>query len=328
MTADKLEKIRRDVENLHRRELSGKGQVIAAIYARVSSPKQMHNYSLDEQVRICRERCELMGWKVRYIFKDVITAENTDRPMFKKMMEKARQRKFDVLVFWRLDRLCRSLIDAIRIEKELRECGVALHSVTEQIDTTTPVGRFNFRNLASAAELERELIKERTRMGMYAMALQHKWPNKKPPLGYRLKDDGRLEVDETEAKLVRRIFELYIETKSMPQVAFILNKEGIKTRERGEWTAPSVKKVLCNEIYVGKFKVAGVDDYVEEYRIIEDELFEKAREIRLRFKSGEGKRELMPEERKKGTIDRIFEEYFAYLNELEEEDMLPDVQII
>ena len=309
------------------KNLEGEKRVIAAIYARVSSPKQKNNYSLDEQVRICRERCELMGWKVRYIFKEVMSA-NSERPMFNIMMEKARQRKFNVLVFWRLDRLCRSLIDAINIEKELRECGVALHSVTEQIDTTTPVGRFNFRNLASAAELERELIRERTRMGKYASALQHKWPNKTPPLGYKVGDNRKLEVIEEEAKLVRRIFEMYIETKSMPQVAFILNKEGVKTKDGKGWTARAVRDILCNEIYRGMFKVAGVEAYVEEYRIVEDELFERAKEIRLRFKRGEGKRKLMPEERKKGIIDRIFDEYFAYLSELDETEMTTQVRIV
>jgi len=251
--SDKIHKIRQDIENFYRKDFL-KDQIIAAIYARVSTPNQLNNYSLDKQVRICRERCELMGWKVRYIFKDVVTGKNTDRPMFKKMMEKAKQRKFDVLVFWRLDRLCRSLIDAIRVEKELREYGVALHSVMEQIDTTTPVGRFNFRNLASAAELERDLIRERTKMGKYASALQHKWPNKTPPLGYKVRDDRKLEINEKEAKLVRRIFKMYIETRSMPQVAFLLNEEGIKTREGKEWTARAVRDILRNEIYIGMFK--------------------------------------------------------------------------
>jgi len=317
---EKIQRIKQDIENFYKK--NSKDQIIAAIYARVSSPKQMNNYSLDEQIRICRERCELMGWKVRYIFRDVITAENTDRPMFRKMMEKAMAGRFDVLVFWRLDRLCRSLIDAIEVEKELRKYDVALHSVTEQIDTTTPVGRFNFRNLASAAELERDLIRERTKMGKYASALQHKWPNKNPPLGYSVNEERKLEIVEKEAEIVRRIFELYIETKSMPQVAFLLNKEGIKTKEGNEWNARAVRDVLCNEIYIGMFKVAGVEAYIEEYKIIEDCVFEKAKEIRLRFKKGKGKRPRMHEERKKGMIDRIFDEYFAYLNELDESEML------
>ncbi len=314
---DKIKRIRQDLEELNRKNLDG--VVIAAIYARVSSPNQLNNYSLDEQIRICRERCELMGWKVRYIFKDeAVSAKNTNRPMFKVMIEKAKQKKFDVLVFWRLDRLCRSLIDAIKIEKELREYGVALHSVTEQIDTITPVGRFNFRNLASAAELERDLIKERARMGMHARALQHKWVNKKPPLGYTIRNDWRLEVNAKEAELVSKIFRMYIRTKSIPHVAYLLNREGIKTKEGKEWSAATVKKILDNEIYIGRYRVAGVDDYVEEYKIIEKDVFEKAREIRLRFKRGEGKKKPMPRERKKGTIDKIFDEYFKFLEEMDE----------
>ena len=133
--------------------------------------------------------------------------------------------------------------DVVNVEKELRDYGISLHSVTEQIDTTTPVGRFNFRNIASAAELERELISERAKMGMMAMAMHHKWPNKLPPLGYDKADDGKLKINEREARLVRRIFEMYLEVKSMPQIAFEFNKEGIKTKRGKEWTTTAVKRI-------------------------------------------------------------------------------------
>jgi site-specific DNA recombinase len=218
--------------------------LFAAIYARVSTPNQKIGYSLDEQVRICREHCDMMGWKVRYIHMENGSGANTDRPKFQIMMEKARMGRFDVLVFWKLDRLCRSLLDVINLERELCEYGVSLRSVTEQIDTTTSVGRFNFRSLASASELERDLIRERSKMGMYALARQHKWPNSFPPLGYNKIEDGHLVINEEEPKIVRRIFEKYIEYKSMPEVAFRLNEEGIKTKRGNNWTTPSVKKSI------------------------------------------------------------------------------------
>jgi site-specific DNA recombinase len=181
---------------------SERKDTFAAIYARVSSPNQANNgYSLDEQIRICHERCDLMGWKVRYIFKeDGESASTIDRPKFKMMLERARDGAFDVLVFWKLDRFCRSLADVVNIQRELEEYGASLHSVTEQIDTTTPVGKFNFRNLASASELERDLIKERARMGMHGLAREHKWPNPHPPLGYDKDADHRLRVNKEEAK--------------------------------------------------------------------------------------------------------------------------------
>jgi site-specific DNA recombinase len=291
--------------------------VLAAIYARVSTPNQVMGYSLDEQIRRCRERCDLMGWKVRYILKENGSGATTDRPKFQMMMKEAKERRFDVLVFWKLDRLCRSLFDLINTERELRECGISLYSVTEPIDTTSSVGRFSFRNIVSASELERELIKERSRMGMHAMARQHKWPNNYPPLGYDKTGDGHLKINEEEARLVLRIFESYIELESMPEVVFELNKEEIKTKRGNKWSAPSIKKVLDDELYIGRYKVAGVDDYIEEYRIIEDELFQNAKKLRHRFQ----KNRKMPEERKETTIDGVFGEYLKFLDEMEEEDL-------
>lgn len=291
--------------------------VYATVYSRVSSPNQVREYSLEEQERRCRERCDLMGWRVRYLFREEgVSGATLNRPKFQIMLEKARMERFDILVFWKLDRFCRSLVDLVNIERELREYSISLHSVTEQIDTTTPVGKFNFRNLASAAELERELIKERSKMGMHALARQHKWPNNYPPLGYDKREDGKLNINEGEAKLVTRIFNKYLDFKSMPEVAFRLNEKGIKTKRKNAWSVPSIKKVLDDEIYIGRYRVAGVDDPVEEYRIIEDELFKKAKELRQKRKP----KPPMPEDRKEATIDRIFDEYLNYLHELEEEE--------
>jgi len=140
----------------------------AVIYARVSSSSQVNGYSLDEQVRICKDACRRMRWKVKYVFKENCSGASVERPEFQRMLEKAWNGEFDVLVFWKLDRFARSLADVVNVEKELGECGVSLYGVTDNIDTTTPAGRFVFRTLASAAELERELIRERSKMGMRA----------------------------------------------------------------------------------------------------------------------------------------------------------------
>jgi len=304
----------------HNNDLKGNDKVpkIAAIYARVSSGKQLFGYSLDEQIRLAEERCKIMGWKVRYIFReDGESAGTTDRPKFQIMMEKARQQSFDVLLFWKLDRFCRSLLDVVNVEKQLGEYNVSLYSLTEQIDTTTSFGRFNFRNIASAAEWERDMIKERSRMGMKALALQNKWPNKLPPLGFQKGRNQHLRVDHNEAKLVKYIFKKYIEIKSMPQLAFMLNRKGVKAKRGGRWTAASVKKILCNEIYIGHYNVAGVESYIKEYRIISNNPFNKVQAIRRRHGQNV---EPMPKNRKEATVERIFNEYMSYLKE---EEQLP-----
>ena len=280
-------------------------ELSAAIYARTSSASQRFGYSIDEQISRCWDRCEMRDWKVKYVFADEAeSGRDTDRPEFQKLLDTAAQGVIDVVVFWKLDRFCRSLTDLVRTEEQLDQWDVALQSVTEYIDTTTPVGRFNFRNLASAAELETDLTSKRVRMGMYGMAKRHKWPNSQPPLGYEMQDNGQLEINEDEADLVRRIFRMYVREKSMPQVAFILTQQGVETRSGNEWSRQSVQKILSNELYIGEYSVAGYEDYVDEYRIISDDLFDKVTEIRYRFRQQE-----MDKERKESKSERILAEY-------------------
>lgn len=293
-----------------------KKPVFATIYARTSSPNQRFNYSIKEQVNRCWKFCDERGWITRYVFVDEgESGGTTDRPKFQLMLEKAKAGKFSVIVFWKLDRFCRSLVDLVNIERMLQEWGVGLCSVTEYLDTTTSVGRFNFRNLASVAELEREMIGERARIGLHALARQHKWPNPHPPLGYDKREDGMLEVNG-EADLVRKIFKMYLCEKSMPQVAYELNKQGVLTKKGKPWNARAIRDMLTNEIYVGKYEVAGVEDQVEEYKIIEDGLFEQAKGIMCRFKDGnEVKRPPMPDDRRKEKIEKVFNGYMEFLKE-------------
>lgn len=205
-------------------------------------------------------------------------------------------------------------------EKTLRQWGVELCSVTEFVDTTTSVGRFNYRNLASVAELERELIGERARLGLYALAREYKWPNPHPPLGYGKDENGRLVVLAGEAKLVRKMFEMYLAEKSTPHVAFKLNLKNILTKKNRKWNARAVRDVLTNEIYTGKYRVAGVETNVDEYRILTDDLFRKVKEIMLRYKTRGAKRPPAPEDRRTAKIESLFNRYQYFVRELQQED--------
>lgn len=298
--------------------------VFAAIYARTSSPNQRFNYSIKEQVNSCWKYCKDREWKVKYVFIDESeSGKNVNRPKFQLMLEKAEKTVFNVIVFWKLDRFCRSLADLVNIERTLRNWNIGLCSVTEFIDTITSVGRFNFRNLASVAELERELIGERSKLGMYALAKQHKWPNPHPPLGYEKDREGRLLVNKEEAELVRRIFKMYVQQMSMPQVAFELNREGIFTKKGKKWNARAIRDVLTDELYVGKYRVAGVADYIEEYRVVDTDLFKEANMSKLRFKESKAKRPPMPEDRRMEKVDRIFDEFLKLLRSTHEDNECP-----
>ena len=277
----------------------------AAVYARTSSANQRLGYSIDEQIRRCWERCKSNDWEVRYVFADEAeSGRDTERPEFQRLVETAQQKMFDVVIFWKLDRFCRSLVDLVKVEEQLSQYDVSLQSVTEHIDTTTPVGRFNFRNLASAAELETDLTSQRVQMGMYGLAKDHKWPNSQPPLGYTLSNEGRLEINDKEAELVRRIYRMYVREKSMPQVAFLLNSQNVRTKSGKEWTTQAVKKVVSNELYIGEYSVAGYEEFVEEYQIVQDDLFDEVTKIRFRFKGDQ-----MDSERKETKSRRILHQY-------------------
>ena len=288
----------------------------AAIYARTSSTRRTEGYSLDAQVQKAIDHCQNIGWTVGFIYRDEAeSGADTERPMFQKMLEMAEKQAFDVIVFWKLDRFSRSLIHAVQLETELQENDVYLYSVTEQIDTTSATGRFNFRNLASAAEFERDMIKQRTQLGMENLAAEERWPNDTPPLGYTLTENNRLSIDEPESELVARIFEEYLECQSMPSVARLLNDQGYTTKEREEWTRGGVGDILRNEIYRGWYEVGDVSKHVPEYQIIDDDTFQRVTEVRRRFQDDGVTRPPMPTSRKEAIIEDMREKYLDYLTD-------------
>ena len=296
-------------------DTSGDETLRAAIYARTSDTTRSQGYSLDAQVTRSLDHCENLGWNVAFIYRDEAeSGANTDRPMFEEMIKTAKKGVFDVIVFWKLDRFSRSLIHAVELESDLREFDVYLYSVTEQIDTTSATGRFNFRNLASAAEFERDMIKERTQLGLNQLAEEHKWPNETVPLGYTLTDDQKLSINETERTIVERIFDSYIEHRSMPDVATELNEDDVTTSEGGEWTASAVGDILRNEIYRGWYELGDIAEHVPEYQLIDDATFEKVTQIRMRFQQQGASQQHMPTSRKDLIVKDMREMYLTYLD--------------
>ena len=288
----------------------------AAIYARVSTGRQLQGYSLDQQIKLARERCQQNNWKVCYIYQEKgLSAKSTDRPKFQHLLNRASHHEFDVLVFWKLDRFARSLRDVVNVESFLDSHNVALHSVTEQLDTTTPFGRFSFRNLASAAQYEREIISERVQLCVQARAEQHQWVGRKIPIGYDKDESGRLSINRIEAKIVRRIFTLYIKKRSMPDVADLLNNDGvvIPNKKDKKWRVWDIKRILDNPIYIGSFELAGLQDHIEELRIVSDCLFDKVATIKSRYRQN---RKTMDPWRKKQIVDNIIGKYCEYLDEI------------
>ncbi len=129
-------------------------------YARVSTE--------DQHLILQLEALEKTGCEK--IFTDKMSGTRADRPGLKDALSHLRQG--DTLVVWKLDRLGRSVKGLVDLVGDLEKQGVHFKSVTDSIDTSTPAGRFFFHVMASLAQMERELIVERTRAGLAAAKKQ------------------------------------------------------------------------------------------------------------------------------------------------------------
>lgn len=141
-------------------------------YARVSTDDQKFEMQMDALKRA--------GCKEMHIFREKVSGAKSDRPQLRQCLQTLR--KGDSLVVYKLDRLGRNLKELLRIVEWLEENGIGFQSVTENIDTTTPSGKFFFHIFGAVAQFERDIISERTRAGLAAARKRGRRGGRKPKL--------------------------------------------------------------------------------------------------------------------------------------------------
>jgi putative DNA-invertase from lambdoid prophage Rac len=144
-----------------------------ALYARVSTNDQ----NCDLQLRELREYAAVRKWEISGEYVDTgWSGAKVDRPELAGLMGDARKRRFDAVLVWKLDRWGRSVADSIKGIQELVSLGVRFIAVTQNIDTdqSNPMARFLLHIMAAFAELERELIRERTVAGVRTARIKGK----------------------------------------------------------------------------------------------------------------------------------------------------------
>jgi len=139
-------------------------------YARVSTAEQNLDLQLDALAKAGCER----------VFKDRQSGAVVRRPGLDEAL--SHMRSTDTLVVWKLDRLGRTVRQLVSFVEDLQTNGVALKSLTDGIDTTTPAGRFFFHVMAALAEMERDLLRERTRAGLEAAKARGREGGRPPKL--------------------------------------------------------------------------------------------------------------------------------------------------
>lgn len=143
--------------------------VRAGIYARVSTQAQAEKHGSAYQREALAAYCERRGWSlVAEHVDEGFSGSKSDRPGLNALWAAARRRDVDMVVVWRFDRFARSLLDLVNALAEFEALGVGFVSLTEQMDTSTPLGRAMFAVAGAMAQLERDLARERAQAGMDA----------------------------------------------------------------------------------------------------------------------------------------------------------------
>jgi site-specific DNA recombinase len=247
-----------------------KHQIRCAIYTRKSSEEGLEQSfnSLHAQREACQafitsQRQE--GWRALPSYYDDggYSGGTMERPALQRLLKEIEDGKVDTIVVYKVDRLTRSLADFAKIVEALDARGVSFVSVTQQFNTTTSMGRLTLNVLLSFAQFEREVTGERIRDKIAASKRKGMWMGGRVPVGYDVKE-RKLIVNPEEAKLVRRLFDLYLKLGSVLKLKAQLDQEAITSKERigpaGNksggtlYSRGALYRVLQNPIYVGEIQ--------------------------------------------------------------------------
>ncbi len=221
----------------------------AVTYARVSNQSQAEEdkTSLSEQDVDMETLGGNLGLTIVNHYQDVGAGWSKNLPGFQRMLADAKLGLFDIIICWKSDRLCRGIYRAAAIMEVVEAHGIRLVSVKDTIDMKT------FGLMAAIAKMELDSIRERTTMGKRGAAKQGRIPNGAVPYGYRIGDDGRPEIYEPEAEVVRRIFRRYVEERlGGNEITLRLNNENAPTSKPGSrWHQAFVTALISKEVYKG-----------------------------------------------------------------------------
>lgn len=227
-----------------------------AIYPRYSTDEQGQGTTLEVQLNACKNYALSQGWNINedlIFIDDGYTGANLDRPEMTRLREYISEGKVECVIVYKLDRLSRNLKDAVNLvmDEWLDICH--LKSVTEPIDTTTPLGKQIFYILMGFAEMEREVIRERVWSGKVTRAKEGKNAGFRPPYGYtnELGNPGNFILIEEERVILRKMIEMYKSGKGVRVIVETLNGNGLLNRGK-LWNVSTVYYILRNPFYYGQ----------------------------------------------------------------------------
>jgi site-specific DNA recombinase len=244
-----------------------------AVYARYSSDRQSKS-SIADQLRKCREYAEAQGWEVLdgHIYSDeAISGTTSERNGLQRLLEAATAKSFDVALVDDTSRLSRKLSDSINFSERLQFAGVRVVFVSQGIDSDNEQSEVLTAVHGVVDSLYIRELAKKTHRGLEGKVLDHlhhggrifgyksipiEDPKRKDTYGRPLISGARLEVDERQAKTVRKIFSLYASGLSIKGVAKKMNADGVESPtpragRQQSWAPSSIRVILRNERYRG-----------------------------------------------------------------------------
>lgn len=243
----------------------------AALYARVSSEEQVEGYSIDAQRRAFRQFCESREWEQNREYveegKSAHTNDLAKRPVFKQAINDAIAGEYDVLVVHKIDRFSRRLKVTLEYFEKLGKAGVGFVSIQNDIDYSTPTGKFMLVMQGGLAELYSDNLSEETKKGWHERRKQGLYCGTLP-FGAMKGEDGVPTPDIVERRSgvkgqevaicnyngLNMVFELSSKGKSDREIAIILNEEGYRTtgtHGQRPFAKDTIKDILINRFYIG-----------------------------------------------------------------------------
>ncbi len=235
-------------------------RILAALYARVSSDRQDVDLSVAAQLRALRDFADRNGYLVaREYIDEAESGRTSDRPQFTRMLDEAAQpdAPFQEILVWKFSRFTRKREHAVAFKSMLRRRGIRVTSITEHADDT-PTGKLMEAIIESVDEFYSENLAQEVTRGMREAASRGFWVASRPPYGYRrvkvqdgAKERPTLVLNPPVDDIVRRIFDMAVNGKSVLDITRALNDEGISTTTGKPWLKTTVHRLLTNEAYTG-----------------------------------------------------------------------------
>ena len=228
-------------------------------YMRYSSENQRDGYSIEAQKAAIEAFCQQNGYNIVHFYKDEAKTGTLDsREEFQQMIADAAEGNFQAVIVHKFDRFSRDKYDNAIYKRELRNNGVRVISVLEPLDDS-PESLILETLLEGMAQYYSENLSREIKKGLGVKALLAKHCGGVAPYGYKVnKETSDFEIEPTEAEVVRKVFDLYVNGMPVLEIANHLNALGLKTRinkTRGgkDFTPQMVRGILSNEKYNGTF---------------------------------------------------------------------------